>query len=397
MDGGVLSQPGLGIFLSAAEVSGDIAGARLAAALRDACSDVRLFGCGGRRMAQAGVRVDVDTTDFGVIGLFEILRFIPRLTRAFVRIRSVVGRDQPGVAVLIGYEGFHVPLAWWLRRQGVYTVSLLPPQVWLWGALARPIARSYHEILACVPDEEAVYSKAGGRVTFVGHYLKDSVSPASVWEQRAVRMRLGFREDIRIVTLLPGSRWPEVRKFTSALLGAALRLRDRDPGMRFVLPIADPCYRSFIEGEVNRSKMADHVVVSENSLEALSISHLALLASGTVALEASLLGVPMVIVYRLSSMTVGFVRLLQAMRVIKYDCIGLPNLLLARRVVPELYQKEAAPERMAEVAWGLLEDRARYAEIREQLLGIRGLLGEGRSLDKAASLLLDRLRSVATH
>jgi len=381
------------IFVSAAEISGDTAGAYLVTALRQACPAVRLFGCGGRRMAEAGARLVVSTTDFGVVGLFEVIGFIPRLFRAFSKIKEAIRLEKPRVAVLIGYEGFHVPLARWLRRQGIYTVSYLPPQVWLWGALARPIARSYDEILAVVPDEVRVYQRAGAKVTFVGHYLKDRIpSLPDTRHTGEIRRKLGLKESGTVVALLPGSRRVEIELLTPVLLATALRLLDSRSDIQFVLPVAETCYRELIEQQVAARGLEDRVVLVENGQAAMAASDLALLASGTAALEAALLGLPMVIVYRLSRLTVSTVRALQLLRVIRYDHIGLPNLLLGKTIVPELHQGQACPERATEAALALLTDSAKYAEMKTELIKIRDLLGAENTSQKAAALLLGRSR-----
>ncbi|MFB3903491.1 MAG: lipid-A-disaccharide synthase [Acidobacteriota bacterium] len=385
--------PSPSIFLSAAEISGDNAGACLVAALRQACPGAHIFGCGGRRMAEAGAGLVVKTTDFGVVGLFEVFGFIPRLFRAFFEIRKAIRSEKPQVAVLIGYEGFHVPLARWLRRKGIYTVSYLPPQVWLWGALARPIARSYDEILAVVPDEAFVYEQAGARVSFVGHYLKDRIPPRPELQKRAeIRKKLGLKNRATVVALLPGSRRVEIELLTPVLLASARRLLALRPETQFVLPVAEPCYRRRIEQQVRSQGLKESLILADNGLEAMAASRLVLLASGTAALEAALLGIPMVIVYRLSRLTVAAVRLLQKLRVIRYECIGLPNLLLNRMVVPELHQGEACPERIIEAALPLLTDGQKYEAMKAELVKIREMLGDGNSSQKAAALLLCRAR-----
>ncbi len=344
-------------------------------------------------MADAGARLVVRTTDFGVVGLFEVFGFIPRLFRAFFEIRKAIKQEEPRVAVLIGYEGFHVPLARWLHRRGIYTLSYLPPQVWLWGALARPIARSYDEILAVVPDEVRVYRQAGGKVTFVGHYLKDRIpSLPGTQIQVEIRRKLGLREDATVVALLPGSRRVEIELLTPVLLATARRLLALRPEIQFVLPVAEPCYRKCIQQQIEDERLEGQVILADSGLAAMTASQLALLASGTAALEAALLGLPMVIVYRLSWMTVLVVRLLQALRIIRYDCIGLPNLLLGRTVVPELHQDQACPDRATEEAAVLLLNPEKYEAMKTELTKIRGLLGEEDSSQKVAELLLCRAR-----
>ena len=172
------------ILLSAGEVSGDVAGSRLARELRGRRGDVSLFGLGGPRMAEAGVEILRDTNALGTVGVSESFRVVPGLARAFASLRSRVATAPPDAAVLIANDIFHVTLGRWLRGRGVPTLSYFPPQVWIWRSLARVFAPSFDEILTSFPDEERVWRAAGASTTFVGHYLGDLLRPATAEERR---------------------------------------------------------------------------------------------------------------------------------------------------------------------------------------------------------------------
>ena len=159
------------VLVSAGEVSGDVAGALLAAALRRLEPGTVLYGLGGHRMAAEGVEVLRDTNPLGTVGVSESFRVIPSLGRAFRALCARVLADPPEVAVLIANDIFNVVLGRWLRRHGVRTVAWFPPQVWIWRSLARPFSRSYDAVLACFPDEVGVWTRAGVPTRFVGHYL----------------------------------------------------------------------------------------------------------------------------------------------------------------------------------------------------------------------------------
>jgi len=216
------------VLLSAGEVSGDVAAARLARELRSRRDGLVLEGLGGPRMAAAGVAILRETNALGTVGISESFRVVPALARAFASVRRRVATRPPDVAVLVANDVFHVALGRWLRRRGVPTVSYFPPQVWIWRSLARLFAPSFDEVLTSFPDEERVWSGAGCSTTFVGHYLGDLLRPAAGAERSAARAALGVPED-PLVALLPGSRRHEVRRLAPVLLDAARLLLASEP------------------------------------------------------------------------------------------------------------------------------------------------------------------------
>ncbi len=375
------------ILLSAGEVSGDVAGSRLARELRGRRGDVSLFGLGGPRMAEAGVEILRDTNALGTVGVSESFRVVPGLARAFASLRSRVATAPPDAAVLIANDIFHVTLGRWLRGRGVPTLSYFPPQVWIWRSLARVFAPSFDEILTSFPDEERVWRAAGASTTFVGHYLGDLLRPATAEERRHVRESLGLPSG-PVVAVLPGSRPLEVRRLAPILLDAARLLHERDRTIRFLLPVADPAFAPWIEAEVGRCGLGGAVVKAGSSHDALRAADLALLASGTASLEAALLGTPMVIAYRLAPLTMGVVRGAIALRLIDSDTIGLPNLVLGRRAIPEHIQKRATGSELAAAASRLLGDDALREEQRHALAEVSRRLFAGGSDARAAEAVL---------
>ena len=376
------------ILLSAGEVSGDVAGARLAGELLKRQSDATLFGIGGSRMEAAGVEVVFGTNHLGTVGVSESVRTAPGLLRAFAGLRRRVRREPPDAAVLIGNDIFNVLLGRWLRRRGVRTVSYFPPQVWIWRSLARLFARSFDAVLCCFPDELSVYQRAGAQASFVGHYLGETLSLATPEERRAGREALGVADGEALVGILPGSRPQEVRVLLPALLGAAARLRRRQPALRFVLPVAEPSLTPSIEAAVAAHGLTPAVVLGSDSHAAMRAADLLLLASGTASLEASLIGTPMVLVYRVSVLTMGIVRSALALGLMDSATIGLPNLVLGRRAVPELIQRHVNAEEVAREAQALLDSPRLRAAMRAELAEVARRVAGGGSVARAADAIL---------
>ena len=388
------------VLVSAGEASGDHHAARMMEAARRLAGDggpIRFFGLGGDAMAAAGLEPVAHSDEVAVVGIFEVLRELPRIRRVFRRLLRAVEERRPQLAVLVDFPDFNLRLARRLRRRGVPVLYYVSPQVWAWRRRrVRAIARLVKRMLVLFPFEVDVYRGLELEVEHVGHPLVDEVPELpSVWEQEvdpASRAR---------VALLPGSRNSEVRRILPPMLRAAATLasegrdaRDDDSdagaaGVRLILaPTVDA---NLVERLVAASPLArqDLEMVSSGRFAALAGSHLALCASGTATLEVGLLGTPMVVVYRVSPLTGLIGRWL-----VDLPFISLVNLVLGRRVVPELLQGEAGAARMAATARDLLSDRARIDRMRADLAELRPALGASGASERAARSFLRELGAV---
>ena len=287
-----------------------------------------------------------------------------------------MNRQRPDAAVLIGHDVFHLFLARWLKKKRIPTFAYFPPQVWLWRKLARPVANSFDWMLTSFPEEYRVYERAGGRVVFVGHYLLDGVEEVTSGKRERARRNLGLQPEQPVVGLFPGSRVQELHTLLPAFLGAVQRLNHRQPSIQFVLAVSDPFFEDTIREAIGHHQLEESIRLTWNSQETLIASDLVLATSGTATLEAALLGVPMVIVYRLSLPSLLAVKVLALAGLIESETVGLPNLLADRQVVPELHQREVSPSKLSKVAFSILMDRERQSQMREDLKPLRLLLGE---------------------
>lgn len=376
------------ILISAGEVSGDIVGSRLASELRRLQPACALYGLGGSRMADAGVDLVETTSHLGSVGISEAIAVAPALVRCWTRLRARIRRERPDVAVLIGNDFFHLLVANRLRARGIPTLSLFPPQVWVWRSVARLTARRFDLILASFPDEETIYRAAGGRVAFVGHYLADAITPVTAPEREAARATLDLPADVRVIGVLPGSRPHEVARIGPVLLDAAAALAARDPAMRFVLPVADDRFTGELERWVRARPLEGLVRFTRDSLRAMRAADVLMLASGTATLEAMLLGVPMVIAYRVSGLSHLVVRACIRLGLIHDYLVGVPNIVLGRRVVPEILQDELTPGAVADSTWRLLSDPATVCAQRTALNEGASRIAGGGALARVADAVL---------
>ncbi len=372
----------LEVFLSAGEASGDLHGANLVRSLRSIAPEARITCLGGPRLRESGAEVLVDNRDLAVVGLFEVVRHLPRILAAWRAIRAHLVTSPPQVLVLIDFPDFNFLLARLGQRLGIPVFYYISPQVWAWrGGRVRTLRRCVDRMAVILPFETEFYTRRGLRVDYVGHPLLDVLSEAPSIEQSRSRHRPPGADPV--VGLLPGSRAGEVKTHLPLLLDAAALILERLPQVAFLLPVASSLDPDPIEREVRQRDLPVHLVFGD-SYGAMRASDLLLAASGTVTLEATILGVPMIITYRVSPLSYAAGR-----RFIRVRCVGLPNLIAGRIVAPELLQYEARPENLARVALSLLESPGLLASMTRELEAIRGLLGEPGVSDRVARLVME--------
>jgi lipid-A-disaccharide synthase len=380
------------VFIGSGEVSGDLAGAGLARALKRRDPEVVLFGIGGSHMQAAGVEIDIPSNHLGIVGVSEAVSVIPSLWRVFKSVRGRVASTRPDVAVLIGNDVFSVFLARWFRARGIPTSAFFPPQVWIWGAIAAWIVRSFDVVFTCFPREQDVYSRAARRsgtsVEFVGHFMADELKQRSDNDRSRARRRLGFAQSDRVVCVMPGSRQQELRALSPVLFGAARELVNRDDELRIIVPVAQPQFRAGIRAEVDRQVLGDVVTLADCSVDAIMAADLVMMASGTASLEAALLGVPMVVVYKVSGVTHLIVKTAIRLGLIERDRVALPNLVLERQVVPELKQDRVELGAVAREAWSILVDPTRQQAMRRSLAEIPARVRGPNSFDRVTAGVL---------
>jgi len=374
------------VCLGACEVSGDRNAAHLARAIRQAAPDVRLIGIGGPAMQAAGVEVRVQTADLGFIGVSEGLRMLPELLRLFRSCQRLIVEERPDLVVLIDSEFVTTPFAVWLRRRRVPAAFFFPPQVWLWGRwrlpAIRPLARRFISAFAA---EAEIYRAGGADTVYVGHPLRDLVS---VHGDSADALRaIGLDPARPVVALMPGSRRAEIRALLPPMLGAAHMLQQRDPRLQFAVPLAAEALRADVERGVRASGLRSIAVYPHESYAVLSRARVVLQCSGTATLEAGLLGLPAVIVYRCRPLEYWLGRHV----LVNAPFLGMVNILLAEGVQPELMQEDVTPERLAVEAWSLLTDETRRRAIQRRLAELPAVLGTPGAFNRVTDALIDLL------
>jgi lipid-A-disaccharide synthase len=375
------------IGLVAGEASGDTLGAHLIESLRSLAPGARFFGIAGPKMQAEGCEVWEPAESLSVMGLFEIVRDLPRLLRLRARIRRLFLSERPDVFVGIDAPEFNLGLARSLHQAGIPTVQYVSPQVWAWRqGRVRTMHASVDLVLCLLPFEKRFYDAQGLAAEFVGHPLADAI-PLEV-DRSAARARLGLVAADTVVALLPGSRRGEVSRLAADFAAILRWLHARRPEIAFVAPMANTAVRSIFAAVLAREAPGVRVRLQDGDAQAaLVAADVALVASGTASLEAALCKRPMVVVYRLGALSAWVLR---RFKLVKSKFFAQPNLLADRRVVGEYFQEEIVPEAIGAELLMWLDDPGRRLELEREFLRIHAGLRSGGS-DGAARAILGLL------
>lgn len=341
----------------AGEASGDLLAGLLLGGLRGRWPGLRGVGIGGPRMAAQGFDAWWPHDKLAVRGYVEVLRHYREILGIRNALRDRLLSDRPDAFIGVDAPDFNLDLEWQLKQRGIKTVHFVSPSIWAWrGERITKIGRAVDHVLCIFPFEPALYEAHGIPASYVGHPLADAIPLTP--PRDAARQALGLAPDDTVVALLPGSRRSEVQYIGERLVQAAGLMHRARPSLRFVLPVA-PGLRGLVDPILASAGRGVPIqVLDGRSHEALAACDLTLVASGTATLEAALFKCPMVIVYAMNGLS------WQMMKRMKYQpWVGLPNILLQDFAVPELLQRDATPQRIAQAGLVWLDDPAACARL----------------------------------
>lgn len=351
----------------AGEASGDILAGAVISDWRARRPSLAVQGIGGPKMHAAGCDSRYEMDRLSVMGLVEPIKRLPELLR--IR-RGLIDQQlawEPALFLGIDSPDFNLGVERRLRTAGIRTAHLVSPSVWAWRkGRIRGIRESVDRMLCLLPFEVAVYQEADIDAVCVGHPLVDDLRGMPGSEQ--VRQALNLPTDKPVIAVLPGSREAEVRHLMPLFAETMAQLQQGDHTLRFVIPAASPRLERQIKASLT-DRALNVTVVSGGGREAIRASDAVLIASGTATLEAMLMGKPMVIAYRMASLSWHIMS-----RMVTLPYVGLPNILAGRQVAPEYLQDEATPSNLANALRRILdgagdEQIAIFAESAEQIGG----------------------------
>ncbi|MEO6861103.1 MAG: lipid-A-disaccharide synthase [Microcoleus sp.] len=383
------------IFISTGEVSGDLQGALLVAALKRhavaAGFELEITALGGQRMAQAGATILGDTVGIASMGTIESVPYIWPTIKVQQKAKQYLKKFPPDAVVLIDYLTPNLGIGSYIRRclPDLPVVWYIAPQEWVWSISPHNtdlIVKIADRILAIFPDEATYYREKGAEVSWVGHPLVDRMQSAPTRE--VARKTLGIEPEQVSVALIPASRKQELKYLMPVIFEAAQIIQAKMPEVHFWIPLSQAAFRSKIEQAIGNYGLRATLLENQN-LEILAAADLAITKSGTVNLELALLDVPQVVAYRVSRITEIIAR-----HLLKFSIpfMSPPNLVQMKPIVPELLQDKATAENIVYHALELLQNADRCQQMKAGYREMRESLGEVGVCDRAAAEIMKNVK-----
>lgn len=352
-------------------------GALLARELRRQAPDVSICGMGGRAMREAGVEVEFPFERISLVGLFEIISALPRVLTTISQTKARLRELMPRAIVLIDCPDYHFRLIKFATRLGIPVYYYISPQIWAWrSGRARFLQRHVRKVLCILPFEKEFYARFAVEAEYVGNPLMDQIPLQDLDQLEHEHGRVG---------ILPGSRTREIETLLPVFAGAAQIIHAHLPASRFDLIRAPGVSREKLLG-LWPAELPVTIHEAADRYQALKRCEIALAASGTVTLEAALIGTPTILSYRLAKLSFALSRW-----VINVKYAGLPNLIMNKEIFPEMIQEKSNPEAIADKALSWLTDKRSADEVRHDIRKLWDAVGDPGAARRAADIILKDL------
>lgn len=378
------------IFISAGEKSSDIHGSNLIRQLDKKNQAVKVHGLGGERMVEAGLHCIHDMSSHSVMWLHALGK-IPELWNIFTDCTRFFDKEKPDLVILMDYAGFNFYLARAAKKRNIQVMYYISPQLWAHGAWrVKKLKKLVDKMVVIYPFEEALFTKAGVPVRYVGHPLFDELNARSIDEDLVSKMKQN--EDNTIVSLLPGSRTQEIKRLLPILLETAAILHKNIPSAKFLLSCSNIRNLELVNSllkrytSTNNKKHLPVEIITENISEVIAASSLCISSSGTIALEIAFYNVPMVICYRISLFSYFVVK---PFMTTPYVC--LVNKIAEKTIVPEILMYRDECKWLASRAAELLLNKGKRKECIDGLEKVKSIIGAPGASEKAADEALSMI------
>ncbi|MBF0516772.1 MAG: lipid-A-disaccharide synthase [Nitrospirae bacterium] len=370
------------VMIIAGESSGELYGAMLARRLKELWPGLLLLGIGGEKMEAAGVELlSTINSAFGGIGA---LSSVKHLIASYKKVKEVLKTIRVDAVVLIDFPDFNLKVAKAAKKSGIKVLYYVSPQVWAWRmGRIKKVARRSDVIAAILPFEPEIYEKENVYCEFVGHPIVEELN-THIIDKEALIKEFSLAADRPVVGILPGSRAGELNRHLPVLIDAIKIMKLRHPEFQYLIPIAPnldiATYGTMLtELESLGVKFADG-----RAVEVLSICDLAVVKSGTAAFQAALIGVPIVVIYKMAPLDYNIIK-----RIIEVKYINLVNLIYDAPIVKELIQEMAVPEAIAEELIKLHEDVDLRNETLDKFKRLREIFDQKNPTNRVAELIAE--------
>ncbi len=370
------------IFILAGEVSGDLHGAALIEKLKALSPDLQVYGIGGEAMIKAGLQPLYKIDDLAFLGFSEVIKHLPKIFEIRKSILEFIEKEKIRTVVLIDYPGFNLNIARKLKENGVKVLYYISPQLWAWGSSrAKKMKKRIDKLFVVFPFEVDFFAKYGIDAEFVGHPLIERIDKYDFIPQDEFFRVNELSAEKEILLLMSGSRKHEVEMILPEAYSAAKKLAEKH-NLQIVISASPNIDASFY-----RKYSGDDVkIISGKTYELMRYSKFGLIKSGTSTLEAGLLGLPFVVLYRTGALTY-----LLGKALVNIDSIALVNIVAGKKIVKELIQKDATADKIFSVANELLNDKAELEKMKNEFSVLREKLSNEKNKRDLAKRILEEL------
>jgi lipid-A-disaccharide synthase len=368
------------VMIVAGETSGELYGALLASALKKRTPAIRIIGVGGERMQQSGV--EIISRISSAFGLAEALSSLKTIRKTFADAVNALRMHKPDVLVLIDYPDFNLKLAAEARKNNTKVLYYVSPQVWAWRKKrVAKIARLVDRMAVVLPFEEEIYKTVGLSCEFVGHPVYDEIRNLPT-KKNALKVELGLEKERPLLSLLPGSRPHELQRLLPLMLDVVREFRKGHGEYQFCMPLAPNTDMDKYRPVLQLLRDEGVTVNKGESLKTLAASDAAVIASGTATLQAALLGVPLVVVYKVFPLTYWLGRM-----IVKVKLFSLVNILSGREVVKELIQSEATTRNIVHELGRILSGESHKKNMTDAYARIRDIYSGRNASERVADMV----------
>jgi lipid-A-disaccharide synthase len=372
------------ILIVAGEASGDLHGAKLVKEIKQVHPECSFVGIGGTQLTAEGMDILVNSDKLAVVGVSEVVAHLPVILGALKKVKQEMLARRPDLVILIDFPDFNFRVAKIAKKLGIKVLYYISPQLWAWRSGRIKTIKRYVDHMAVVfPFEVDLYKSKQIPVTYVGHPLANVVE--SCFSPEEARKLFNLSPTEFCVGLIPGSRQAEIQRLLPVMLAAAKALKLKHPKIQFILPIAPSISADTLQPYLANLDF-EIKVVKHQIYDVMQACDAAITASGTVTLEAALMGLPIVVIYKISWFSYQLAKLL-----INVPYISLTNIVAKQRIVPELIQAAANPANIANEVNNFLQDPVYTTKMKVELARIKENLSNNTGEQSAATLALSML------
>jgi len=366
----------------AGESSGDLLGSKIISSIQNQCPDATFEGIAGPKMIQAGCKQWFSSSELSVMGIFGVLRHLPRILKIRKQLTQKILKNPPDAFIGIDAPDFNLKLEKKLKHKGIKTIHVVSPSFWAWRKKRVKILSQSTDLLLCLfPFEEGLLKEHNVNTVFIGHPLADSIQQNI--DVQTAKNNLELQAKI-IVTLMPGSRSSEINRHAKLFFEAATLLVNKLHDIEFVIPVVGSKIGEQLKTMLTMNFSDLKVTITDSTHSALSSSDLVITKSGTSTLEAALHKKPMVVVYKMSSLSHWFLKIF---KMVHTEYIALPNILLGKKLVPELIQDNASSKAIFAESLFWLSNHQKTIELQQEFELLHSQLQQNASFLAASTIV----------